>query len=735
MRLQTPSDGYVFILFGIVLCIVGIAISVRKSSRIVGLTLIAACAGFCLGVAHGISNHQLAETIQSYSGEVVVELLEDSLQSGYGESALVRATFPGGVQSVLDARFGDVEPLIAGRRFSCRTAFVAYDFEQRPHAWADGSIGALKVLAFERADMNPALDSLVSFRESAITALGNQTDAQRLLQALVCGYRHDIRDSELYSSFQTCGLAHLVAVSGAHLVIVTGLFAGVLRSLRVPRRITIAALVLVMASYFVVAGMPISALRAIIMSALGLASFFGKRRASSLNAVGVGVFAIVLSHPPSCLSASFALSGLSTIGIVLFAPLVNAWFAKTPLAGVPLVSEALSLTLSAGILSQLYAASLFSQIPLISPISNIIVTPLFPFVCGSGLVFVLVEVLLPFLAPIAQIFSQLSSLLIAGMVDMLSRVPYASVPICMTTPVAVLLSFLAACSLWLLWPRTKRVVIMLLAVGFGLALGFALPLGDSDRIVMLDIGQGDAFLVQSRGQRLLVDTGNEDGKLLSQLARNGVVHLDAVLITHADDDHRGSLDALNKAVQVDSVLLASGMEQCHDPSVQALLQEAYATARKVEYLNCGDEFSVGAFRARVVWPDALREQGGNADSLCTLLEYDGDDDGVTDYVTFMTGDAEKDEVGEMLKSNRVGHVDVLKVGHHGSRNGATKNQVEALSPSLALISCGKNNRYGHPAPETLEMLESVGAQTYRTDSNGMVTCLFAPSSIRVACSK
>ena len=735
MRVLTPHDGYLLLIPAAVACITGLVLCTSASKRFFGLIVIAACTGFCLGIAQGIHIHLFASELQSFSGTVALEVLEDSSNGGYGESAQARALFPGGSTAVVDARFGDVEPLLAGQRYTCRASFSSYDYEQRPIAWSDGSCGSLKVLSSEQASGNPLAEFFISFRKRALDALGNETDAQRLLQALVCGYRHDIRDSELYSAFQTCGLAHLVAVSGAHLVIVTGFFAEVLRWLRVPKYLTVSVLIAAMMSYYLVSGMPVSALRATIMTALGLCSFVGKRRASSLNAVGVGIIGIVLSYPPTCVSASFSLSGLSTIGIVLFAPLVRAWLARTIVENVPFAADALSLTLSAGVLSQLYAASLFNQIPLIAPLSNVVATPLFPLVCASGLATVLIAEALPPLAPLVQALSRGLALAISSLADTLANVPYAAIPAFIPALAAMAASSMAAIALWVLWPRSKRAVVMFVTICLATVFAFALPLNFTDRIVMLDVGQGDAILVQSRGQKLLIDTGNEDGKLLAQLAKNGVLHLDAVLITHADDDHCGSLDALKKAVQVDSVLLAAGMEQCDDSSVKELLSSAYEITQHVGYLEDGDEFYVGAYRSRVVWPKSFSDNGGNADSLCLLLEYDGNDDGTTDYTAFMTGDAEKAEVRTMIKDGRVGHVDLLKVGHHGSANGATKDQMGILSPAVALISCGKYNRYGHPAPETLAMLESVGAQTFRTDENGAITNLMSPTSIRVVCER
>ena len=163
-----------------------------------------------------------------------------------------------------------------------------------------------------------------------------------------------------------------------------------------------------------------------------------------------------------------------------------------------------------------------------------------------------------------------------------------------------------------------------------------------------------------------------------------------------------------------------------------MVARAQRTAPDIVGLAYGDAFHVGAFTAEVVWPYAYADDGGNADSLCLLVSYDGDDDGVCDFSALFTGDAEKDQLAEVMKSGAVSAVDILKVAHHGSKNAMTCSQVAVLHPSIALIGVGEGNRYGHPAPETVDMLEENGCRVYRSDLDGQVKCSLAPDSIAVS---
>ena len=250
--------------------------------------------------------------------------------------------------------------------------------------------------------------------------------------------------------------------------------------------------------------------------------------------------------------------------------------------------------------------------------------------------------------------------------------------------------------------------------------------------MMLDVGQGDAFYVQSKGQSLLVDTGNQDGMLLEGIAKLHVAHIDNVLLTHADDDHCGSLDAIARAVDVDRVIVSEGMLHDNDAKCEDVISNAGKAAHEVVSLSYGDEFSIGSIQARVVWPQAYVEGGANANSLCLSLSYDGDEDGRPDFYALFTGDAEHDELAKIISSGDVSKVDLLKVGHHGSKNGMTLQEAEALAPRIALIGVGENNRYGHPSSEILAMLDEIGCTVYRSDVDGEVRCMLFPDGVRVS---
>ena len=694
-----------------------------KPFRKLALALMAAtAAGLSISFAYSAYVLNVAEAQLSEAPRTLrVTLLEDCAEGTYLPRALCSAHLEGGggINLIVDFEGGGMyrcgqDMLLEGRLARCGDSSLDY-------CWGKGTPLVFTATAAEVLERADAAGRLAAFRAAAIDTIGAQDEAHALLQALTCGYRANLTDTKLYAAFQSAGLAHMVAVSGAHLVIVCALFSSALKALRVPRRLSIAVLVFAMGAYTAMAGMPLSCIRAAAMSSVGILSLLGKRRPSSLNALGIVVIGVIAHAPYASVSASFALSALATMGIVVFGPLFEQVVEKAFRGRFASVAQSLSLSLSASFLAQWYASALFKTLPLISPVANVLCAPLLPACCATGLVAAVLGASgLPGAGPIIQLAAVMADLLIA-LVSLFAGVPYASVPVSIEPIAAIICAGCASVFLWIAWRRLLESAFLAsclgLAVAFSIAFLYA-PQGDA--VVMLDVGQGDSFLVTSEGRSVLIDTGNQDRKLLDQLARCRVTHLDYVVITHADDDHCGSIDALQRSVEVGTVLLAKGMLESDDERCRLLVSQARELGKEVIEIQARDVFTLGRFEVRVLWPERLEDDGGNADSIVMEFGYDGDGDGCEDLRALFTGDAERDQLAEIMEGNALGNIDILKVGHHGSRNAMDYEQAQMLDPEIALIGVGEHNRYGHPTEEVLEMLERIGCTVLRTDQDGGV---------------
>ena len=181
---------------------------------------------------------------------------------------------------------------------------------------------------------------------------------------------------------------------------------------------------------------------------------------------------------------------------------------------------------------------------------------------------------------------------------------------------------------------------------------------------------------------------------------------------------------------IDSVLVAHDAVTCGCESCESLIKSASSVvgSANIEPLAVGDTIACGDFSLKVIWPHGFSDEGGNADSLCLLasLATSG-----STWTALFCGDAESDQLKEMIDEGALGDIDIYKVGHHGSKAALTESVVETIHPEISLVSVGKGNRYGHPAAQTLSLLDNVGSHVFRTDEMGDVSCEFSNDGIRV----
>ena len=702
---------------------------------LLGVALGLACGGFA-----GASLHAAMERAEGGASALWrFEVLEDGTAGAFGPQCYARATAADGRSAVVRVALPeDAEAPLYGDVFAAHARLERPSGSTASHCWQHGASATARVEGVEPLEPGGPAAPLLELRSRALGALsGAGGDAGALLQALVCGARGSLGDTGLYADFKATGLAHVVAVSGSHLSIVGAFALVLLRALRVPRAAQVVVEGAFLVAYLVFAGAPVSAARAAAMAVAGLSSFFARRRPAPLNALALVVALAVGASPRTAVSVSFALSAGSTLGIVLFARLFCAWLDALPFRVPRFLRDALALTLSSGVATVPASAALFAQASLVSPLANAVASPLFALACAGGLAAAMLAVALPWTAGVAVGAAGACAQALAGVVHALAQVPYASVPV--SAPVLPLLAAsVATCALlWRFWPRpTRRALACALGVGaaFACLVAQAALRPMPAEIVMLDVGQGDAFLVRSEGAALLIDTGNRDQALREALARHGVWRLDAVLLTHSDDDHTGSLASLRGVVGVGRVLVARDALSCECAACRRLIADARSLVGEegVVGVQVGDAISCGRFALSVVWPDGFSDEGGNADSVCLLARADVDGDGGADWKALFCGDAEAEQLAELERRGALSQVDIYKVGHHGSRAALDDEVAAALSPRIALVSVGAQNRYGHPADETLARLEAVGARVLRTDERGDVSCELSADAVEVS---
>lgn len=583
-----------------------------------------------------------------------------------------------------------------------------------------------------------AVGMVRALRVRLLAAVDPYRDERRALVAgVVCGMQAALASFSVNDAFSDLGLSHLVAVSGSHLAVVAALVGSLFGRLRVRPAGRLVATAALLAVYVAFTGFQPSAIRSWFMATMALGATVAGRRSHGVSAVALAATVMLLVDPACAATMGFALSVLSVVGLVLFASLAKAWAVcllprKTP----EQVGEAVALTSVSQVATLPVALPAFGTLPLLAPLANVVAGPLVSLLLGVGLACVGLAGIVPgaadaLLAPcdvLAGVTVRWAHLLACVPVNVLCvEVGQAA----LACAVAVL-----AATVYLIWPAPSRRAALAVGSG-GLFVAVAAVLGwwvfAPARVVVLDVGQGDAILVQDGPHALLVDTGPDDAVAYA-LARNHVLWLEAVVVTHTDADHVGGLDDLAGRVPVGNVVVASGVASAVQQNDPALEQTFSDVARRgVVEVDETAVLRVGAFRLDVVWPCEPVAGDENEQSVVMLLSYDKEGRTMS---ALLTGDAESPVVERLIAEGLVGRVDLLKVGHHGSTVSTSDAMMEALDPLVAVASAGVGNRYGHPTQTCVDCIAAHGTTLFLcTADAGDVQVEPARSGVEVSCAR
>lgn len=254
--------------------------------------------------------------------------------------------------------------------------------------------------------------------------------------------------------------------------------------------------------------------------------------------------------------------------------------------------------------------------------------------------------------------------------------------------------------------------------------------GSELTVRMLDIGQGDAFLLEKDGKFVMIDTGDIEHRdqIVALLHKYGVKEISKIIITHPHADHLGGMNAIFKNFKVDAIY-DDGMP-ANTGSYKNYLKQIKEKKISYHVLKAGNEVDFfDGVKFHVLGPvKVIKDQKGNSDfnnnSIVGRLTYGK-------FSMMFTGDAEKEEEKTILDKGGTLKSDVLKAGHHGSRTSTSPAFLKAVAPKEAFISCGQGNDYGHPHKVTLDKLEKAKVKVYRTDRNGTVTLTSDGSSYQI----
>ena len=594
-------------------------------------------------------------------------------------------------------------------------------------------------------------------------------DRGPIVSALILARREGL-DPELRRAFAETGTAHLLAISGFHVGVVYGLFQVLAALVGMTRRRAALASAAATWAYVAIIGFPDAASRAAaIVAFVAVARSIGRPQAR-WGPLGGAALMLLALDPSRLWSVGFQLSFVGAAGLVAWMPPLNRAMRRirfripVPSGPLPRLPNGLARTLRrprrlprrmVSALAAGFAATAattpvvawhFEQVALIGIPATLVASPAVALAVPGCIL----ALLLDFMAPAVAVFlaNGVGAVLggLEAVVWFASTLPGANAWVSKTTVQVVAAGVVVGALLIrrTMLRRSRRVAILTLWVAVSVSawpLILSLSGRGTLRLHFIDVGQGDAIAIRTPASRwILVDTGpptrrpGDPHPVVREMRRLGVGRLEALVLTHPDLDHIGGAMAVLGAVDVGEIVdpaIPSGR-----PAYVTLLSSAESRGIPWRRALAGQTWTVDGVDVTVLAPEERPIAGdteANASSVVMVVSHG-------DFDVLLTGDAPAEVELAVLPelAARAPALEVLKVGHHGSDTSTDPLLLERVRPRVAILSLGRNNRYGHPKPIVVRRLVESGASIYRTDREGSVTVTGWPdgsyevSSARVA---
>lgn len=531
--------------------------------------------------------------------------------------------------------------------------------------------------------------------------------------SLIVGDRSHI-SSEVEDNFKKANLMHMLAISGAHfsyVILIATFISNRLQHKRLGQLIQIIAIIFFMN----LTGNTASVVRAGIMSILLIGSSICKRQNDSLNNIAISAIIQIINNPYIIFDSGFMLSYSGVLGIILFYKRISEH----------IHFKSIALTISANIFIIPIMIYNFHTISGSFIISNI---------CASWLLGIII--ILEFISlciPIKLLYMILDLLImmLRKIAEICANIPFAQMYVPRYAIFFVIVIYILIFCRKL---KCKKYVYSFLTIGVSILLivNFTDVYQDRMRINFIDVGQGDSCLIRYKGINIMIDSGgslskNKDGKsydigenvLNNYLLNRGITRLDYIMASHFDEDHSQGFIFLLKNMKVKNVIIS---EQYKTSSIYEQFKQICKKQNiQIIYVRSGDEIRIKDLAFKILHPKSkenqISENPLNNNAIVCMVKY-------KNRRILFTGDIEKVAENEMVKEYTNGlKADILKVGHHGSKTSTTKEFLDLINPSVALIGVGKNNKFGHPNEDVIKRLEEKNIQIYRTDEMGEISVI------------
>jgi competence protein ComEC len=562
-----------------------------------------------------------------------------------------------------------------------------------------------------------------------------------IVTAVLIGDRTGLPD-DIRLRLQAAGTYHVIAISGGNIAILAACSVCALLLCGIAGRPASLITLLALVAYALIVTAGASVWRATVMAVLYLLARVFDHRSPPWHAIGVAAALVVCVNPLDVRDAGFVLTFGATAALLESVRRSSRIFRDRPVMRWIVASVAASAAAEIALLP--VSAWTFSRVTSAGLVLNLVAVPLMTLVQIGGMVVCALD-RVGWGAAFAGWCAHAAASAIVSTAGLVDIAPWLSTRV-PPPPAWLIVAYYAGLAAVLasptpagLWRKPYWVCASscgaLVAAAAGLAIATGVPVqafasdvrrAETLRFTVFDVGQGDAMLLElPDASKLLVDTGgipfgsgtfDIGGRVLAPaLWARGVRRLNTVVLTHGDPDHTGG--ARTVIDDFGPERLWEGIRVPRHVPMRDLLSHARKRGVRVDERRSGERFDLGGARIRILHPpspDWERQRVRNDDSIVLEVVY-------RDVALLLAGDIGAGVERAILGQLTPARLRILKVAHHGSRTSSSRELLESWRPQIAIISCGRGNTFGHPAPEVLRRLEAIGAAIYRTDLDGQIT--------------
>ncbi len=495
-------------------------------------------------------------------------------------------------------------------------------------------------------------------------------------------------EKDIYTKYQKIGVSHLFAVSGMHVSLISIVLLKLLNKIKERKRYIIVSIFL--SIYLFLTNFTISMVRATFQFILFFINKSFKLNIDNSNLVLFLFSILVIINPYNIYNIGFLFSFIISFTLIRCSKLIKGKF----------IIKSLKISLISFFSSMPVLINNFFEVNFLGIILNIIYIPFVSYILFP---LSLVTVLFPSLDNILYMFISCFE----KITDFFSNIKFLSFSICKMNIFLIIIYYIIF--IYILKRKKEliyKIIIIIISLIFLINNGRIV----NNEVSILDVGQGDSSLIRLKNKNILIDTG---GNINYDISKNilipyfksvGIKKIDYLVLTHGDYDHMGEAINLVENFKVEKVIFNCGLYNDLENELIEVLDK-----KKIKYYSCIKELNIDNNKLHFLQTKEYDNENENSNVIYSELNV---------YKFMFMGDAGVEKEKDILEKYNVSKIDVLKIGHHGSKTSSDKSFIDEMNPKYSVISVGKNNRYGHPNKEVLNNLDN--SKIYRTDQDGSI---------------